>query len=81
MDGANSEWRSKLAEVPQGSVLCPMLDNVYTSDLPRLVVHIAMYADDICIYVNDKCAPFAREAVQRHLNLIDDWAIIADHHQ
>jgi len=75
MDGAYSEWRPMLAGVPQGSVLSPMLYNLYTSDLPRFSgTQVAMYADDICIYVKDKCAPFARAAVQRHLNIIDEWA-------
>ena len=75
MDGAYSAWRPMLAGVPQGSVLSPMLYNLYTSDLPRFSgTQIAMYADDICIYVKDQCAPFARAAVQRHLNLKDTWA-------
>ena len=80
MDGAYSEWRLMLAGVPQGSVVSPILCTLYTSDLPRYGgKQVAMYKDDICIYVKDKCAPFARAAVQRHLivtgKLSKKWSI------
>ena len=51
MDGATSEWRPMLAGVPQGSTICLMLYNLYTSDIPKSVqTELDVYADDICIY-------------------------------
>ena len=51
MDGAFSGWRPMLAGVPQGSLLSPLLHNLYTSDIPKSIVsELALYADDICIY-------------------------------
>ena len=38
VDGAYSEWKPILARIPQGSVLSPMLYNLYTADLSRSVV-------------------------------------------
>ena len=69
MDGAVSEWKSMLAGVPQGSTISPMLYNLYTSDIPKTIrTELAVYADDICIYDQNKSARFAQKAVQRHLD-------------
>jgi len=69
MDGAVSEWKPMLAGVPQGSTISPMLYNLYTSDIPKAIrTELAVYADDICIYDQNKSARFAQKAVQRHLD-------------
>ena len=45
--GASSEWTNVLSEVPQGSVLSPLLFNIYANDLHlHLISTIYAYADD-----------------------------------
>lgn len=40
--------------LPQGSVLAPILFNLYTSDLPNTISKMFIYADDICVVCKKK---------------------------
>ena len=48
-NGAHSRLRRLKSGVPQGSVLAPLLSNIYTHDLPVLVARKFVYADDLAI--------------------------------
>uniref|UniRef100_A0A2S2PX53 Putative RNA-directed DNA polymerase n=2 Tax=Sipha flava TaxID=143950 RepID=A0A2S2PX53_9HEMI len=64
-----------LAGVPQGSDLSPDLYNIFSSDIPQTNdTIIATYADDTAILSSNKNPTVAFNALQNHLDLIDNWS-------
>ena len=50
LHGQKSRWRNQKNGVPQGSVLAPVLSNVYTNDQPNATdTNSFLYADDLAI--------------------------------
>ena len=74
MNGSYSEWRNINHGVPQGSVLGPLLFNIYINDLFISVSNslICNYADDTTIYVSD----YRNEEIIRKLEI--DTAILSE---
>ncbi|CAH1242641.1 Hypp6921 [Branchiostoma lanceolatum] len=55
MDGKRSRWRAQKNGLPQGSVLAPMLFNIYTNDQPTFNnIRRFIYADDLCLATQAK---------------------------
>ncbi|KAI8493396.1 hypothetical protein Bbelb_287930 [Branchiostoma belcheri] len=55
MDGKRSRWRTQKNGLPQGSVLAPMLFNIYTNDQPTFNnIRRFIYADDLCLATQSK---------------------------
>ena len=76
VDGFQSDNKIIQAGVPQGAVLSPLLYNVYVADIPSCnQVHLAQYADDTCIFHQNKFQrlPHSIHRVQEALNDICDW--------
>jgi hypothetical protein len=83
-DNVMSDWAALSSGVPQGSVLAPLLFNVYINDLPADIntnnaeqsdwtkdpVQTPMFADDIALYPNPYATPFPSPD-QMQVNLQD----------
>jgi hypothetical protein len=60
------------AGVPQGSVLSPTLYNIYINDTPKLSgVHLALFADDTCLYATERKEGYVLRKLQRGLDAIE----------
>ena len=75
VNGQSSEPSPVEASVPQGSVLGPVLWNIYIDDLLRQLSSVAAYADD-CTLSRSYCRPDSQRAVSqlnRQLGLVEQW--------
>ena len=71
--GAVSPWVSVTSGVPQGSVLGPLLFNLFVNDISHSVVsHCVLFADDILIYRDIQC-PEDELGLQTDLNRLNRW--------
>lgn len=62
--------------IPQGSVLSPLLFNLYTADIHRLNIpnlKIIQYADDICIYTEHKKWDKSLETLEYGVLYLRQW--------
>lgn len=60
--------------VPQGSVLGPLLYNLFTADIPtREDTNMGTFADDTVILCQHKNAQIATRRLQLHLNTLSEW--------
>lgn len=58
----------------QGSVLSPLLYNLYTADLPTQPnITTATFADDTVIFASNRNLKFVIPPLQRHLDSLEQW--------
>jgi hypothetical protein len=74
VEGELSSTRNVAAEVPQGSVLATILYSLYINDATVAPgTHLALFADDTCIYATEKHDRRVFNKLQRGLTAIGSW--------
>ncbi|CAH8435884.1 unnamed protein product [Schistosoma haematobium] len=69
-----SSWETVLSEVPQGTVLGPVLFLLYENDLPCLLSSSVLpYADDVKIWKTIRCKSDSLE-LQNDLKKLSEWS-------
>jgi hypothetical protein len=64
----------KVSVVPQGSVLAPVLYSLYINDAPATPgIHLALFADDTCVYATEKHERRVLNKLQRGLIDVGSW--------
>jgi hypothetical protein len=75
VEGEMSTPRIMKAGVPQGSVLSPTLFNMHINDMPQASgVHLALFADDACLYATERKETYVLRKLKRGLNSMVEWS-------
>ena len=72
-DGQRSRLRRMKNGVPQGSVLSPMLFNIYISDLPETTSRKYGYADDLALVLRHPSWKTMEEGLNKDMTILVDY--------
>ena len=70
LQNISSDWISLYQGVPQGTVLGPLLFNLYVNSMQKIIdetCKIVQYADDIFLFVADKCVNTAKQRLENNI--------------
>ena len=75
LPGANSDWISVKAGVPQGSIIGPLLFLLYINDIvENITSSIRLFADDTSLYIIVDNPTEAANQLNSELSKIHQWA-------
>ena len=72
---AFSDWLPVQCGVPRGSLLGPLLFNIYMNDINSLVTSasLRLYADDTTTYESDQCSASLELSINTGVKELDRW--------
>ena len=75
LDGVYSTWRTIKTDVPQGSLLGPLLFNLYVNDLNYFITNtsLRLYADDTTQYASDVSPFILQFVINSDLSVLSRW--------
>ena len=74
VNGVYSDWLNVVRGVPQGTVLGPLLFNIYVNELSQSTnCRITQYADDTCIFVSGKDVSLICDQLAGGINVVIDF--------
>ena len=74
LQNKTSRWRNQKNGLPQGSVLAPILYNVYTNDIPMSSeTRKFIYADDTAVAAQGKSYPEVEDKLEKELERLSDY--------
>ena len=78
LDNVFSEWRPVITGVPQGSLLGPLLFNLYVNDINYFITSssLRIYADDTTEYASDPSPIALQYIVNADLKQLNTWLVI-----
>ena len=75
IDGTYSDWRTVRAGLPQGTLLGPLLFNMFMNDVNYFIsrVSLRLYADDTTEYFADHSPMILEYMINSELNTLSEW--------
>ena len=76
LNGQDSSWADVKADIPQGSILGPLLLLIYINDMPNgLNSNVKLFADDTSLFSVVHNITDSGNLLNRYLSKINEWSL------